>query len=111
MRNKIKPAALRGLESPLRTRHGLPRHIRKLLGEEITEFLLGKRIGDWLVVNFPEDKAIVLFRCRGCGSWWERLDNGCDWCESWTERVQEMKREERRAKSVRKRNAQMSSPR
>ncbi len=104
---KIKPASLRCLESPLRTRYGLPRHVRKLLGEEVTEFLLGKRIGDWLAVHFPEDKPKVLFRCRGCGSWWQRLDSGCDWCESWAERVIQMKTEERDskrcAKSSRKR--------
>ena len=46
MRNKVSPAALRCLERPLRSIHGIPRHVRRLIGEEVTQSLVGKRLGD-----------------------------------------------------------------
>lgn len=109
MRNKIKPATLRLFGQPLRSIHGLPRHVRKLIGEEVAKSLVGKRLGDTMVLRFPDGKTVVLWRCRGCGGWWERLDSGCEWCESWAEYVREMRLLEQvekiRAKAAQKRRA------
>ncbi len=105
MRNKVSPAALRCLERPLRSIHGVPRHVRRLIGEEVTQSLVGKRLGDTMVVRFPDSKTVVLWRCRGCGGWWQRFRNWCPWCESWAKYVREMKLAEREAKSRAKRGA------
>lgn len=108
MRNKIKPSHLRCLERPLHTVYGLPRHVRQLIGEEVVRAMVGLRLGDSTVIQYPSSRVIVLWRCRDCGGWAERLDCGCDWCDTWDEdeHVRELKAAERtskrRAKSTRK---------
>ena len=98
MRNKIKPATLRLFEQPLRSIHGLPRHVRNLIGDEVAQSLIGKRLGDTTIIRFPDGKTVVLWHCRGCGGWWRRFRDWCPWCESWARRVIEMKIEERKSK-------------
>jgi hypothetical protein len=103
VRNKIEPATLELFEQPLRSVHGLPGHVRKLIGEEVAQSLVGKCLGDTLIVRFPDGKTVALWRCRGCGSWWKRFRNWCPWCESWAKRVRELKLAESKAKSRSKR--------
>jgi hypothetical protein len=104
MRNKTKPCTLRLLEQPLRSIYGLPRHVRKLIGEEVAQSLVGKRLGDTMVVRFPDRGNVVLWRGRGCGGWSD--DDWCEGCESWTEHVRVMelagRKSESRAKQPRK---------
>ncbi len=102
---KAKPDAMKCLERPLRTIYGLPRYVRNILGEEVTKSLVGKRIGDTLVVRNPDGKTVVLWRCRGCGTWWRRYSNWCKGCESWDRHVREMKRVEREEKARARRRA------
>jgi hypothetical protein len=105
VRNKIKPATLKLFEQPLRSIHGLPRHVRELIGKEVAQSLVGKRLGDTMVVCFPDGKTVVLWRCRGCFGWWKRFRDWCPWCESWAKYVREMKQAEITTKARNKKRA------